>query len=56
METITVKLGILKETKNTVHYRAEDTSNTGLSDIYIRKSALPTPFPAEIEVTVKAIT
>ena len=40
-----------KETKGTVVYKAEGEA---VDSLYVSKVALPKPYPAEIEVTIKA--
>lgn len=54
----TVTMSIDKDTKRTVRYE-EDTTADGdqvirFPMIYIQKSALPTPYPKTIKVTVEA--
>ena len=53
MEPFKAVLAIKKETKNTVHYKSETPADHHVTDLYIKKSKLSTPYPLEIEVSVR---
>lgn len=51
----TAKFVLEKQTKNAVRYKEEaGTAGPIIETIYIKKLALPTPFPQAITVTVEA--
>lgn len=51
MASHTIVLSMDKETKNTIRY-AEEADEPLVRTIYVRKSALPQPWPVTIEVTI----
>ena len=54
MDTIIVNMGLLKETKNTYRYEAEEGS--AVTSLYVHKVAMQGKAPQVIKVTVEAET
>jgi hypothetical protein len=52
MKAITVKLQFVRSTKNK-HVYSEGEGAELIGSLYLGKSGLPNPAPAEIEVTIK---
>lgn len=53
MDKIEVQMELDRETKGTVLYK-QDNPNLPIYNIYVKKAALPKPFPLSIKVTVEA--
>ena len=51
--TLELKFKFDKETKGTVRYgEVTATENYAVGTLYIRKAALPTPYPQDLTVTI----
>lgn len=50
---ISVKLDKFKEHRSVVRYQTDDHEAV-ITNIYVAKDFLPTPFPAQITVTIEA--
>ena len=55
MESSTVEMVHTKETKGAHLYEADQSTNPVTTSVYLRKSAVGTPAPKAIKVTVEAL-
>lgn len=51
----TVNMRLRNETKGAVRYAEEESNDQMLITLYIRKSALETPYPKVIRVTIEEV-